>query len=76
MTAKKTVSSSVDRDSGIRWKKAPPKRAPEAKLTNTRRALLRKLVLIARRNAPTRETALTRSVEAKIQTSVSIPCPH
>ncbi len=67
-----TLSSYVDKDSGIKCKKAPPKRLPEAKLTSINNILLSNFSFKAKNKIPMTDMALTKKVETKIRIRVDM----
>ena len=74
-SSSKRVSLGVARDSGIRWKNAPPSRAPDAKLTSKRSIFFNTRSFMVKNMTPISEIRLTRNVERRIQASVSMLSP-
>jgi len=71
-----TLSSFVDKDSGIKCKKAPPNRLPEAKLTSIDNILPSHFSFKAKNKIPMTDMALTKKVETKIKMRVNIAHHH
>jgi len=68
-SSSKRVSLGAARDSGMRWKNAPPSRAPDAKLTSRRSIFFSTRSFMVKNMIPISEIRLTRNVERRIQAS-------